>query len=187
MKVYINAGHAPFGKPDPGACGNGLEEWEVAKNIGARVEGYLNNIGIATRRMQNDSLGTVVNDANNWGADLFVSIHCNSASSSARGLETYYYEHSSKGKKFAELVQKQLLDELFTKANCDYWDRGIRTKIAGGYDAYVTKYTDMPAILVETAFISNPIDAKMLVDYEDNYARAIARGITDMQLAYGIA
>ena len=37
----------------------------------------------------------------------------------------------------------------------------------------------MPAVLVETAFISNTDDAKLLVDREDDFARAIARGITD--------
>ena len=37
----------------------------------------------------------------------------------------------------------------------------------------------MPAVLVECAFIDNPHDAKLLVDKEDDFARAIARGVTD--------
>ena len=37
----------------------------------------------------------------------------------------------------------------------------------------------MPAVLVETAFIDNPDDAKLLVEREDDFARAIARGVTD--------
>ena len=40
-------------------------------------------------------------------------------------------------------------------------------------------YTDMPAVLVETAFIDNDQDAQILVEHEDDFARAIARGITD--------
>ena len=55
----------------------------------------------------------------------------------------------------------------------------MKTKISGGYDSYVTKYTDMPAVLVETAFIDNPADAKLLVEREDDFARVIARGVTD--------
>ena len=45
----------------------------------------------------------------------------------------------------------------------------------------VLKHTDMPAVLVETAFIDNDADAALLVDKEDEFARAIARGITDYQ------
>ena len=37
----------------------------------------------------------------------------------------------------------------------------------------------MPAVLVETAFIDNAADAKLLVEREDDFARAIARGVTD--------
>ena len=44
---------------------------------------------------------------------------------------------------------------------------------------YVLKNTDAPAVLIETAFIDNPDDAKLLVDREDDFARAIARGVTD--------
>ena len=45
----------------------------------------------------------------------------------------------------------------------------------------VLKYTDMPAVLVETAFIDNEHDADLLIDKEDDFARAIACGITDYE------
>lgn len=43
----------------------------------------------------------------------------------------------------------------------------------------VLRYTDMPAVLVETAFIDNDDDMALLVNNEDDIARAIARGVTD--------
>ena len=37
----------------------------------------------------------------------------------------------------------------------------------------------MPAVLVEMGFITNDADCRMLIDQQDELARAIARGITD--------
>ena len=53
-------------------------------------------------------------------------------------------------------------------------NRGVKQK-----GLYVVKYTNMPAVLVETAFIDNPEDAELLIKREDNFARAIACGVTD--------
>ena len=44
---------------------------------------------------------------------------------------------------------------------------------------YVLKNTDAPAVLIETAFIDNADDAKLLVEREDDFARAIVRSVTD--------
>ena len=54
-------------------------------------------------------------------------------------------------------------------------DRGIKER----GDLIVLKRTDMPAVLVETAFIDNAEDAELLANRQDDFARAIARGITD--------
>ena len=170
MKILINPGH---GGNDCGAVGNGLIERDVALFIGNRVETYLQAVGYDARVFQYDGLKAICNEANNWHADLFVSIHCNAFNGKASGTETIYYEHSTAGKKLANCIQRQIVSSLGTV------DRGIKPKISGDYDAYVTKYTDMPAVLVETAFIDNPNDAKLLVDREDDFARAIARGVTD--------
>ena len=45
----------------------------------------------------------------------------------------------------------------------------------------VLKHTDMPAVLVETAFIDNDEDAELLTNRQDDFARAIARGVTDYE------
>lgn len=165
-KIFINPGHCVG--VDPGACGNGLKEAEVVLKIGRSVEKYLQAVGLVTKVFQYDGLGEIAYDANQWDADLFVSIHCNAATGKASGTETFYCNGSEKGKKFAECVQKQLIDSIGTV------NRGTKTN-----SLYVTNHTDAPAILVELAFIDNPSDAKLLVEKEDEFARAIARGVTD--------
>ena len=165
-KIFINPGHCVG--VDPGACGNGLKEAEVVLKVGRRVQDYLQAVGLVTKVFQYDGLGEISYDANQWGADLFLSIHCNAATGSASGTETFYCEGSEKGKKFASAVQNQIVKSLGTV------DRGIKTN-----RLYVTSNTNAPAILVELAFIDNSSDAKLLAEQEDEFARAIARGVTD--------
>lgn len=165
MKIFINPGH---GGNDPGACGNGLKERDVVLKIGKRVEKYLRDVNYDVKLFQYDGLGEICDASNNWGADLFVSIHCNAFNSYAQGTETYYFYGSSCGEKLATCIHKQLVNSL------PLVNRGVKQK---GYQ--VLAGTNCPAVLVETAFIDNPDDAKLLIEQEDEFARAIARGVTD--------
>ncbi|MBR6712136.1 MAG: N-acetylmuramoyl-L-alanine amidase [Selenomonadaceae bacterium] len=163
MKIFINAGH---GGNDPGACGNGLRESDVALSIGKLTEKYLKAVGYDVKLFQYDGLQTICDVANDWCADLFVSIHCNAGGGT--GTETYYFQGSANGETLAAYVQKQIVKSL------PVVNRGVKHA-----NFYVLKYTDMPAVLVETAFIDNFLDAKLLRDRQDDFARAIARGISD--------
>lgn len=162
-KIFINPGH---GGSDPGACGNGLKERDVVLKIGKRVEGYLQAVGFVTKLFQYNGLHEICNESNAWGADLFVSIHCNAGGGT--GSETFYYYGSTQGRKLAEAIQKQVVNSIGTV------NRRVEAK---GFA--VLSGTVAPAALVETAFIDNARDARLLVEKEDDFARAIARGITD--------
>ena len=176
MKVFINPGHAPNGVPDPGAVSDvtGLRECDVALSVGKLVEHYLNAVGIETAVLQSDDLYEVCSKANNLDADLFISIHCNSVESPyAEGTETWYCAGSNDGKHLAECIQSQIVDHLGTV------DRGVKMAVPHKNGLYVLTNTDMPAVLVELAFISNEDDEKLLRNEQDEFARAIARGVTD--------
>ena len=162
MKIFLNSGH---GGSDCGAVGNGLIERDVVWRIGQLVEKYLRATGFEVKLMQYDGLAEICADANAWGADLFISIHCNAANGTAHGTETYT-SGGNKSRRLAELIHSRLTKILF--------GRGVKT---AGF--YVLKYTAMPAVLVETAFIDNVEDAKLLKEKEDDFARAIACGVTD--------
>ena len=164
MKIFINPGH---GGQDCGACGNGLKESAVALKIGKRVETYLQAVGYTVKLFQYDGLQEICDDSNHFKSDLFISIHCNAANGNAKGTETYS-SGGTKSTRLAELVQNQLVNSL------PVVNRGVKN---AGF--YVLKNTDAPAVLVETAFIDNPDDALLLREREDDFARAIARGITD--------
>ncbi|HWR08221.1 N-acetylmuramoyl-L-alanine amidase [Sporomusa sp.] len=174
-KIFINPGHAPNGRPDPGAVNpiTGLREADVVATVGSLVDTYLCLAGCETKILQSNSLDEVINAANAWRADLFVSIHCNSVDSPApSGAETWYWFNSVKSKGLAGCIQQQIVSSLPVA------DRGLKEAMPGR-SLYVLKYTDMPSALVELAFISNAEDEQLLADRQDEFARAVARGVTD--------
>ena len=110
--------------------------------------------------------------ANETGADLFVSLHCNTseADSSVEGLECYYEVQGNKGKELADNIMNA------AKASGNIKTRELRTEMM-----YVVRFTDMPAALVEMGFMSNPEELKKLCrsSYQQILADAIAEGILD--------
>lgn len=178
MKVFLNPGHAPGGEPDPGAVNDatGLRECDVALAVGKSAESYLNAADVETELLQSDSLYEICETANSSDADIFVSIHCNAAEAEeANGTETWACAGSYRGSLLASCIQSQLVNAL------DTTDRGVKIATPGVNGLYVLTNTDMPAVLVELAFISNSGDEELLANKQDDLARAVARGITDYE------
>jgi len=170
--VVIDPGH---GGGDPGAVGiGGIRESEVVLDISRQVVSLLKQQGVEavmtrTRDVEIE-LEPRVQFAERANADVFVSIHANSFDASrtdVNGIETFYYSGGS-GQPLARAVQNSLLQELGAR------DRGVKTA-----NFYVIRYTSMPAILVETGFVTGAEDAARLSSASGRarIAKAIARGI----------
>jgi N-acetylmuramoyl-L-alanine amidase len=166
----IDPGH---GGQDPGAIGiGGLREKDVILPISKRIAEVLERNGIQVI-MTRDSdyfvtLPGRVAMAKRANADVFVSIHANSAGASrpeVSGLETYYYES---GLRLAQIVHNRVLQSLNVR------DRKVRKA-----RFYVLRLTSMPSILVETGFLTGREDAASLrsTAYQNQMADAIAQGI----------
>jgi N-acetylmuramoyl-L-alanine amidase len=174
-KVFINPGHCP--NVDSGAVNrnSGMQEADVALAIGNLVAEYLTQAGCDVQVLQSDNLyydgegACVCDTANNWPADVFVSIHCNAAGGDARGTEVEIYPDSAGSIRLGQCIQNQIVSSLGTI------DRGLKERP----NLCVLKHTDMTAVLVECAFIDNDEDAFLLANNQDDFAKAIARGITD--------
>lgn len=178
MRVFLNPGHDL--KRDSGAVNptSGLRECDVAADIGGLVKGYLEQVGCEVQMLQSDnllgetpSLPCVVDEANGWPADIFVSLHCNAANGSAQGTETLVYNEDGESAELAGCIQSQIVSSLGTV------DRGIKERPM----LIVLKHTNMSAVLVEMAFVDNDEDTILLTYKADEMARAIARGITDFE------
>lgn len=103
--------------------------------------------------------------ANDLKADVFVSIHANSAgSSAATGSETYYQREASKT--LANVMHKHLVQATGLK------DRGVRY---GNF--HVIRETKMPAVLLEVGYLSNKNDEAAL--FSESFQQRVAQGIAD--------
>jgi N-acetylmuramoyl-L-alanine amidase len=168
MKICINAGHCPG--LDSGAVGTFLQEADVVKNIAEIVCRDLQAVGYEVLFVQENELADIINASNTFCADLFVSIHCNAAASTeAQGTETFCYNSGGAGESIAFGIQRQIINSLGTV------DRGVKYST----ELYVIKHTDCPAVLVETAFVSNVADEQLLENRQVDFAHAISRGVTD--------
>ena len=187
MRICIDPGHAGR-NIDPGAVSphTGLQEADIVLIVSRLVAKYLEMAGcevLLTRNnweeLMSDDLSYRTELSNNWPADIFVSIHCNSAEEqSAQGYEIWTSPGDTEGDILATCIFDQIAKE--------FPDRYGRTDYSDG-DAdkesrfYVLTQTSSPACLIEMAFISNEEESELLANktWQDRCARAIARGITD--------
>ena len=181
-KIYIDQGHNPRDY-NTGAEGNGFFEQDITYEVGRRLYALLDanpNFEVKLSRPTKDtmlgtsnasSLSARVNDANSWGADVFISLHTNAAENPrASGSEALIYSPSST---VAKELSEDILEELALTT-------GLRNRgIVYRPGLYVLRRTRMPATVIEMGFISNAYDAELMAYSPELFARGIYRGILD--------
>jgi len=201
LRVIVDAGH---GGVYSGATYGGSQEADINLAIAKRLEAELDRRGIDARltrskdsrvyrggsvrtwrfdertklyryaywpvkdaedRLRLD-LQSRVDVANASGADLFVSIHNNAAGSSAHGIEVWRAPNDSLGQRFGQDVQSHVVHT--TSAT----NRGVQTA-----SFYVVRWSNVPAVLAETGFMSNSAERAKL--RSSRYQKKLAIGIAD--------
>jgi N-acetylmuramoyl-L-alanine amidase len=204
--IVLDPGH---GGNDPGAVGpTKYYEKDAVLDIARRVEKYLKpykyDVYLTRRDDKFISLKQRAVVANNKDADLFVSIHCNaSPNSKVKGTRSYIYSRVASSKAAAEAAKFEnkkagsfefLLNDLRKNA-FEYLSieaagyiqqnlvKSLKLKWLPTERApfYVLANTNMPSVLVETAFISNREEEKKLADagFRDMVAKGITKGIVE--------
>lgn len=168
-KVHLDFGH---GGRDPGAVANGIREKDITLSVGLEVGRILkaHKVSVSYSRTTDVfvSLQDRVNKANREKADIFVSIHVNSATNkSANGVETFSHTNSTKGRQLAKAIQDSLVADRIFKSN-----RGIKTA-----NFYVLRRTIAPAALTELGFLPNAHDANIIRTKQKEMAISVAKGI----------
>jgi len=171
--VVIDPGH---GGKDPGAIArSGLQEKLVNLSVGRTVASLLRRRGVHVKMTREDDrfieLDERADIANRLRADLYVSIHSDSASNRAACGFTIYVARSASGHalKLAKAVERRM------------GKSGALARTTRRADYRVLVRTACPAVLVELGFLSNQGESAKLADpnYRQRLASAIADGITD--------
>jgi len=177
FKVVIDPGH---GGPDPGAIGiRGLRETDVVLDVSLQLARLLEARGVVvemTRTSDIDvDLPPRVAQANQSGADAFISIHANALSMArpdVNGIESFYFAggpQAGLSRRLADAVQQQML-----AISPGTPDRGVKAA-----RFFVIRRATMPSTLVEMGFVTGRLDASRLgePDFRRRMALALAAGI----------
>jgi N-acetylmuramoyl-L-alanine amidase len=172
-KIFLDKGH---GGSDPGAVANGLQEKILTHKIVEYAMDYLQanytEFAMRTSRKGDETLtlSQRAKMANDWGADLFVSVHINGGKGT--GFETYVHPNASTQ---SIALQNVLHGEIL--AAMRQFDNVVdRGKKRANYA--VLRETKMPAVLTENLFIDSN-DAKLLKNeaFLKAVGEAHARGV----------
>lgn len=169
VTVVIDAGHGGYDRG--GIPGQRVSEKDMTLDVARRLKSVLAASGYRVV-MTRDSdvfvpLGTRCAIANSQRNAIFVSVHFNSATRrGASGIETYFYSRGSLS--LASAIHH------YVAGGAPSDNRGVRRR---GY--YVLRRTNMPAVLVECGFLTNPTEAAYAqnASYRQKLAEAIASGV----------
>ena len=186
--VYLDAGHGGY---DPGASYFGISEKSLTLAIQSRVKAKLEAEGyqVVTTRTSDTYVDLTDRSraANASESDIFVSIHINaSGSSSAQGIETYYYQpyaeypsrinatyHANPTRlSMSDTLSNAIQSSLINATGAQ--NQGVKRQTFA-----VLRETTAPAVLLELGFLSNPQEAARLNTsaYQETLANAIVAGI----------
>ncbi|WP_460292414.1 N-acetylmuramoyl-L-alanine amidase [Clostridium tertium] len=180
MKIAVRGGHN-FQAPGASAL---IDETTEDRKVKDSVIKYLNQLGhtvldVTPGNMDtNSDLVYGVNKANNWGADLFISIHFNKAYNSyngAIGTETWVYSESDNYND--EEYAKRIVDSI---GALGFKNRGVKTSI----DLYELKHTTMPSVIVEVCFVEATEDVALYKRLgPDVIGKVIAEAISNRKIS----
>jgi N-acetylmuramoyl-L-alanine amidase len=187
--VCIDPGHGYDDEGTSSKVVKGAIERDIVFDLAKRVKKILNkeNIGVILSHNTNKTPSNYTGDqylfgldervdyVNSLNIDFFVSIHCDfyDSDSSISGSRIYYLQDSSETlNDMAEIFSESIQSSM-------NYDKPLLMPMSASDAYYVLRYTDVPAVLIETGFLSNKTEAKeMLTDsWRDNMAEGIANGI----------
>lgn len=181
-KVMIDPGH---GGSDSGAIGNGLYEKDLTLEISKKVKSYIDRYyNISTKMTRtNDtyvSLKQRTDIANQWQADLFLSIHVNAGGGS--GYEDYIHNSLTpfrSAPKQDEITSAEAQKTIRNEINAVLKKYKVRDRGAKAANFHVLRESKMPAVLLEIMFIDTKKDADLLKNnsFINDISRAIAEGV----------
>ena len=179
--IVIDPGHG-YGKTatklDPGGIGY-VTEQSVNLAVSKLLEQKLTAMGATVVRLKTESEFILTNTrpsvARTYGADMFISLHCNSVlNEQAHGVEVYYHTP------YSQPLAKYINDNLVSYYDNTVYADGTNSNRGDKYSYYwVTLQHDFPTVLVEMGFVTNERECMVMADptHQEGIAQAIAQGV----------
>lgn len=186
ITIVIDPGHGGW---DPGKVGvNDALEKEINLRISLKLKSLLEQQDIHVIMTREEDVGLysdgdsnkkradlnsrirIINDS---GATFAISIHQNSFTEEyVKGAQVFYHVQSEEGRKLAEVLQERIKETI---------NDGNHRKAKSNQNYYMLKKTVCPLVIIECGYLSNHIEASMLIteDYQDKMAEAISLGIQE--------
>lgn len=169
VKIFLDPGH---GGHDSGAIGNGLYEKTLNLEIAKKIQNQLNDYeNVEVKMSRSDDRYLTLKErtdlANNWDADLYLSVHINSSEDvTANGFESYIYNGNvtPRTQAYQNVVHAEIVKQI----------TGIRDRGKQKANFAVLRQSLMPAILTENLFIVNKSDSLQLK--KDSFLENLATG-----------
>ena len=189
FKIALGAGHGLY--TDGKRCMKSLDpnetrEWWLNDRICDYVEGYLKDYeGYSLLRLDdsddgkdNPDLPVRVRNANNFGADIYLSVHHNAGVNGGSGGGIMAF--TAPGASSASVAwRNELYDALIKHTGL----KGNRSTPKAEGEYYVLKNTKMPAVLLELGFMDSKTDVPVILT--DKYAQSCAKAIVEVIVARG--
>ena len=171
-KIFIDPGH---GGHDPGAIGANSKEAENVLAVALALEKKLKAQGYEVKLSRRTNVYETLYDrakmANDWGADIFISLHDNSAvNKTATGFESFIFNGQVSTNTIK--LQKSIHDVIIKGIGLR--DRGMKRA-----NFAVIRLTKMPAVLIEYGFISNLNDERIIAFEIEKQAQLTYEGINN--------
>ena len=180
--ITLDAGHGGF---DAGASANGVTEKDINLDVTLRLREYLEQAGGIVFLTRSEDTSTAESDKSgiaakksdllarreltkNSGSEIFVSIHMNKFTQEQyKGAQVFYAAKSEDSKRLGDTIQESLKEIIAdgNTRNAKEIDRNV----------LILKDVDIPSVIVECGFLSNPEEAALL--QENNYRQKLAWGI----------
>ncbi|MFF2752144.1 SH3 domain-containing protein [Psychrobacillus sp. NPDC058041] len=173
-KIIVDAGH---GAKDPGAVGpNKTKEKDVTLATAKALKAELEAAGATVLLTRSTDVFLELNErtdiANKSDYDAFISIHADSFNATSKGTTTYYNAtvnfNGPKSLALANSIQSDLVKTIGT------YNKGVKEQVF-----YVNRMNELPSVLIELAYISNPTEEAQLasVAFQKNAASGIRKGL----------
>ena len=185
MKIYLSPSKQPYNKYAYGNTNEQEQMEQLAVYVKVALENYYASLPMIEKDVEvkiatsSKTIQERAKESKEWKADIYIALHSNAGSPTAKGAVCFYHQDSKQSKHIAEYIVDRL--NAITPHGSNRWKQVYKgVKNVEGFNLFEVrkpfKYGIVP-VLIEVDFHDNPTTAKYIIENKPTIGRAIAEGI----------